>query len=124
MNEDGVVQGLDGYVRRGGRVNIDHRIGTTFDFSASGYYTQSIADDPQGGRNAFSALSLYPIDVDLTELNPDPRDENDFLIQPDPGIVPENPLYSARNNDITRTRGRILDAVLVFPRQHAITVDS
>ncbi|MFQ5704503.1 MAG: SusC/RagA family TonB-linked outer membrane protein [Gemmatimonadales bacterium] len=108
VNENGAIEGLDGYVRRGGRVNVDHKIGTTFDFSASGYYSQSIADDPRGGENAFFGLNFYPIDVDLTELNPDPRDNKDFLINPDPTIVESNPLYSARNNDITRTRGRIL----------------
>ncbi len=108
LNEDGAIQGLDGYVRRGARVNVDHKVGTTFDFSASGYYSQSIADDPQGGENAFFGLNFYPIDVDLTELNPDPRDDNDFLINPDPTIVESNPLYSARNQDETRTRGRIL----------------
>jgi TonB-linked SusC/RagA family outer membrane protein len=123
--ESGAVEGQDGYLRRGGRVNVDHRIGSAFDFHASGYYSQSIADDPQGGENAFYGLNFYPIDVDLLELYPDTledwmlgsglpttrRDSNDFLINPDPSVVESNPIYSARNNYIDRVRGRLLGSV-------------
>jgi hypothetical protein len=109
--ESGVVEGRKGYIRRGARVNVDHRIGRAFDFSASGYYSQSIADDPQGGENAFYSLNFFPIDVDLLELNPEEqlRDSNDFIINPDPQTVLEsNPIYSARNQDEEIIRGRIL----------------
>jgi TonB-linked SusC/RagA family outer membrane protein len=110
--ETGVVEGVDGYIRRGARVNVDHRIGRTFDFSASGYYSQSNSDDPQGGENAFYSLNFYPIDVDLLELYPEEerRDSNDFLIDPDPLVVESNPIYSSRtrNNDEEHTRGRVL----------------
>jgi len=106
--EQGVVEGLDGYKRRGGRVNVDHRIAGQLDFSASAFYSQSIADDPQGGENAFYGLNFYPIDVDLLELNPNPRDENDFLINPDAQVVESNPVYSARNNDEQARRSRFL----------------
>jgi TonB-dependent SusC/RagA subfamily outer membrane receptor len=120
--ESGAVDGMEGYLRRGGRVNVDHRIGRAFDFSASAYYSQSIADDPQGGENAFYGLNFYPIDVDLLELYPDTlqdwmlgsglaqtrRDSNDFLINPDPSVVESNPIYSARNNDENLVRGRLL----------------
>jgi TonB-linked SusC/RagA family outer membrane protein len=106
--EQGVVTGLDGYNRRGGRVNVDHRLAGQLDFSASAYYSQSLADDPQGGENAFYGLNFYPIDVDLMELNPAPRDSNDFLIRPDAGVVEANPIYSARNNDEQHRRSRFL----------------
>jgi TonB-linked SusC/RagA family outer membrane protein len=106
--EQGVVEGMDGFNRRGGRVNVDHRLGGQLDFSASTYYSQSIADDPQGGENAFYGLNFYPIDVDLLELNPDARDSNDVLINPDAQVVESNPVYSARNNDEQNRRSRFL----------------
>jgi TonB-linked SusC/RagA family outer membrane protein len=109
--EQGVVDGLDGYKRRGGRVNVDHRLAGQLDFSASAYYSQSLADDPQGGENAFYGLNFYPIDVNLLELNPAPRDSNDFLINPDAQVVEANPIYSARNNDEQHRRSRFLGNV-------------
>ena len=104
----GVVDGLDGYKRRGGRVNVDHRLAGQLDFSASAFYSQSTADDPQGGENAFYGLNFYPIDVNLLELYPDARDSNDVLINPDEQVIESNPIYSARNNDETNRRSRFL----------------
>lgn len=109
--EQGVVDGLEGYNRRGVRLNVDHRIGRAFDFNASGYYAQSIADDPQGGENAFYSLNFYPIDVDLQELNENPRDSIDYLINPDPSVVEANPLYGAQNRDEEAIRGRVLGSL-------------
>ncbi len=106
--ESGIVDGLEGYLRRGGRVNVDHRIGGQLDFSASAFYSQSAADDPIGGENAFYGLNFYPIDVNLKELNPNPRNEKDYLINPDQTVVEANPLYSAQNNDQLRRRSRFL----------------
>ena len=68
----GLLPGLEGYTRRGARLNVDHRIGRSFDFTASAYYSQSIRDDAQtAAANPFYALQFYPIDVDLMELYPD-----------------------------------------------------
>ncbi|MFQ6046599.1 MAG: SusC/RagA family TonB-linked outer membrane protein [Gemmatimonadales bacterium] len=123
--ETGIVEGLDGYTRRGARLNVDHQLGTQFDFSASAYYSQAESDDPQGGgANAFYALNFYPIDVDLLELDtiancpgPNPRenctkreirDSLDYLIKPDFLVVEENPMYSARNSDVTNAPSRVL----------------
>ena len=119
-NETGIVEGLNGYLRRGARINIDHQLGGSFDFSASAMYSQSRRDDPQGGgSNAFHGLNFYPIDVDLLErytaaqANIDNgsgtiRDTNDYLVNPDELIVEENPIYSARNAEIDIERSRIL----------------
>ena len=118
--ETGIVEGLDGYIRRGARINIDHQLGGDFDFSASAFYSQSDRDDPQGGgANAFYGLNFYPVDVDLLErytaaqANIDggsatSRDSNDFLINPDASIVEENPIYSARNSEVSVARSRVL----------------
>ncbi len=121
--EGGVVDFVEGYERRGARVNVDHRIGTAFDFSASGYYSQSTDDDPSSGTNPFYGLNFYPIDIDLSELNPvnaadcraelsgtcsARRDDKDFLINPDPQVVEENPLYAIANADEIRKRSRVL----------------
>ena len=110
-SEQGVVDGMDGYTRRGVRLNVDHRIGRSFDFAASAYYMQSIADDPQGGENAFYSLNFYPIDVDLKELNDPARDSIDYLINPDPSVVEANPLYAAQNRDEEHIRGRVLGSI-------------
>ncbi len=118
--ETGIVEGLDGYVRRGARVNVDHKLGGNFDFSASAFYSQSDRDDPQGGgANAFYGLNFYPIDVDLLERETAAqakvdagtatrRDTNDYLINPDVSVVEENPIYSARNADVSVQRSRVL----------------
>ena len=114
QKDSGILPGLDGYVRRGMRLNVDHRIGRSFDFNASVYYSQSIRDDPSGAAaNPFYALQFYPIDVDLMELYPEGerRDSLDFLIQPDPAVIEDNPLYGAQNNDERHTRGRMLTSV-------------
>ena len=109
--EQGVVDGSEGYNRRGVRLNVDHRIGRSFDFNASAYYAQSIADDPQGGENAFYSLNFYPIDVDLKQLNDPARDSIDYLINPDPAVVEANPLYAAQNRDEEHIRGRVLGSM-------------
>lgn len=106
--EQGVIAGIEGYRRRGARVNVDHQIAGQLDFSASTFYSQSTADDPQGGENAFYGLNFYPIDVDLMTLNSNPRDANDFLINPDASVVEANPIYSARNNEENHRRSRFL----------------
>ena len=122
--ESGIVEGIDGYLRRGARVNVDHRIGTGLDFSASAFYSQSQADDPdaRGALNPFYGLNFYPIDVDLLERDSSAqaridlgtgsaRDSNDYLIEPDPNVVEENPIYSARNADRDLRRSRVLGSV-------------
>jgi TonB-linked SusC/RagA family outer membrane protein len=121
--EKGVVDWQEGYTRRGVRLNVDHRIGRAFDFYASAYYAQSIADYPSGGQNdAFYDFNFYPIDTDLTVLNPEAqdridagvgtaRDSVDFLIAPDPQVQEANPLYTAANSDFTRIRGRVLGSL-------------
>ncbi|MGH7528868.1 MAG: SusC/RagA family TonB-linked outer membrane protein [Gemmatimonadales bacterium] len=109
--EGGVVEGIEGYRRRGGRVNVDHYLAGKLEFSATAFYSQSSADDPQGGENAFYGLNFYPIDVNLLELNPNPRDANDFLVNPDASVVEANPIYSARNNDETHRRSRFLGSL-------------
>jgi len=121
--ERGVVQWQDGYTRRGVRLNVDHRIGRAFDFYASAYYSQSVADFPQGASNdAFYDFNFYPIDTDLKTLNPESqakvdagtataRDSVDYLIAPDPQVVEANPLYTVANSNFKRTRGRVLGSL-------------
>ncbi len=110
QQDEGVLPGLDGYTRRGMRLNVDHRIGRSFDFNASAFYSQSVQD---GDGEGFFALQFYPIDVDLTELNPvdERRDSLDYLIQPDPWVMEENPLYDSQNEDETNVRGRMLGSI-------------
>lgn len=118
--ETGVVNYLNGYLRRGARVNVDHQLGGAFDFSVSAYYTNSQRDgDAQGGGagDPFYDINFFPQDVDLLEREISAqtkvingvatrRDSNDFLIQPDPLVVQGNPIYTVANleNDFRRSR--------------------
>ena len=123
--ESGIVKGLDGYVRRGARVNVDHNIGGQLDFSASAFFSQSAADDPQGGGDTpFYGLNFYPIDVDLLELDSlaqskvdagvaTQRDSLSYVINPDKTVIEENPIYNARNSDLVRKRSRVLGSFTV-----------
>ena len=111
-SESGVVDGLDGFQRRGARLNLDHRIGREFDFSANAYFSQSVADDPSaGGDNPFWDLAFTDPDVKLDTLFDPPRDSQDFLVPPVPGIITGNPLYAAQNSDVERTRGRTMGSI-------------
>jgi len=103
--ESGVIEGLDGYVRRGARLNVDQRIGTSFDLSVNGYYSQSVTDAVSGWEFPFEAIQLAAPDVNLDTLNPNPRDSNDFART---SGIDENPLYSVRNTDLERRRSRLL----------------
>lgn len=120
--ESGIVRFVDGYLRRGARLNIDHQLGTQFDLSASAFYSQSTRDDPEGGTSTFYGLNFFPIDVDLEEREPDAeariaagvgtaRDSVDFLIRPDGQVLEENPLYGAANADNVFDRSRFLGNV-------------
>ncbi len=113
LRESGIVRNVDGYRRRSARLNVDHKIGQALDFSASGYYSRSDADDPEQGPGEFFALMFYPPDINLDSLEPNPRDSFDYVIQPDPAVLEENPLYSPSNVDRSEERGRVLGSFRV-----------
>jgi TonB-linked SusC/RagA family outer membrane protein len=131
--ESGVIGALNGYLRRGARLNVDHRIARRLDFNASAFFSQSKRDTEAGDNpNPFFSLVMLPPDVDLLERYPasqakidacdaaggDPaapecvavsvRDSNDYLIIPAEETLEESPLYLVNNQDIEETRGRFL----------------
>jgi TonB-linked SusC/RagA family outer membrane protein len=108
--ESGVIEGLDGYRRRGVRLNVDHRIGTNFDFGANGYFSQSVSDAVSGAELPFEAIQLAAPDIRLDSLNANPRDSCDFAGSTD---AAENPLYSVCNSDLERRRSRLLGGMLL-----------
>ncbi len=129
QKEGGIIRFLDGYKRNSARVNIDHRLGRTIDFSASGYYSRSTRDDPSSSDNPFYNIAMYKADVTLDTLYPTAdfcasnptddgclggnwsgprRDEFDYVIQPDVKNQESNPLYQPANSNDIRDRGRLL----------------
>jgi TonB-linked SusC/RagA family outer membrane protein len=120
--EPGILIGLDGYLRRSGRVNIDHKIGSQLDFRASAFYSQSqsdlASDDFDDVPNPFFSLVRLEPDVDLLQRYPrsqaavdagvaTARDSNDYIVKI-PLTLEENPIYSALNQEDDFRRGRFL----------------
>ena len=104
--EDGILPHQEGYRRRGVRLNMDHSLGRTFDFSASGFYSQSTNDAFE--TNGFFGLQFMAPDVDLLKLATDPRDSVDYIIKPDPNSLEDNPIYELANRTIEDKRSRVL----------------
>ena len=87
--EAGVVLEHDGYKQHDLRLNLDHRLGATLQFSASAYHMRSFrAELPTDMM--FNLVQQAP-DADL--LQPDP-DGTPYIWQPDPLGVTPNPLYA------------------------------
>jgi TonB-linked SusC/RagA family outer membrane protein len=92
QDDGGVVPGNNGAQLYGVRVNLDHRLRSDLNFSASSYYSRFNSDN--FGQNIFYDLMFMPPDVDLRTTN---ADGTPFIIQPDPFTLQENPLYNVAN---------------------------
>jgi TonB-dependent SusC/RagA subfamily outer membrane receptor len=91
--------------------NFDHSIFGQLDFSASGFFSTSTQDAVNDSTTGpFFGLTFMSPDVDLLELNDPARDDVDFVIQPDPDVIRDNPLYELANLDFTRERSRVMGA--------------
>jgi TonB-linked SusC/RagA family outer membrane protein len=108
--ESGIVDGVDGYLSRGGRFNIDYR-SRNWQLSATSLYAQSQAAELNHSYDGFYEMYFYSIDVDLLQLNESPRDHKDYLINPDPSVVEANPAYLMQNADQDRARTRFMGFV-------------
>lgn len=105
FQEDGVIQGTDGFNRKSFRINLDHRLYNNLSVSGMASYSQSTSD--RIANLDFNPLFGIMFTSPLSNL--EARDENgDLLIQPDPLSVEENPLYIIENGDINNRRARVL----------------
>ena len=105
----GAVQGLDGYERLSGRVNVTHRIGDDWSIDVNSFFsraTQDGADQEEGGQGWFR-LTRTPAIVDITQRDSYGR----LYIRTNlgsGGVQNENPLYSFENRDRQDVRWWIL----------------
>ena len=96
--QGGAIQGLKGYDRINGRINLEHKINDQWSFAGNSYISRS----NQGGSNqeeggvGFFRLTRTPAIVDITQ-----RDQfNRLYIRTNlasAGVQNENPLYSFEN---------------------------
>jgi TonB-linked SusC/RagA family outer membrane protein len=100
---DGVVLSHGGYGRNDVRLNLDHRLGTNLQFSASGFHMRSEREELPS--ETFFQLVQHAPDVNL--LEPDP-DGTPFMFNPDPFGVTPNPLYELVRSEDDERRARTL----------------
>lgn len=113
--EEGPVQGevsTDGFKRQNFRLNVDHRLNSDLELSASGTFIQSTNDDPQvldeqGFPAVFFGLRFTNPLSDLTERGDDGR----LNVRADPEGLEENPLYLIEETTRRQNRSRFLGNV-------------
>ncbi|MEM1126136.1 MAG: SusC/RagA family TonB-linked outer membrane protein [Bacteroidota bacterium] len=105
-SQTGIIRATDGIDRLDFLLNLDHRLRDNITLAASARYSQSESDQAGDGANfdPFFGLMFTSPAVNIAE-----RDENGELkVQADPLAVEENPLYVVNNQNVTRSRSRIL----------------
>ena len=115
--ESGVVLGLDGYVRRGARLNVDHNVGSRFRLGADVYYSQSKSDAFSNDEFPFENIRMTAPDVRLDSLPPDARDPYGFVGVND---LDANPLYDVTHSDLEKRRSRLLGGFTLRWRPAAV----
>ena len=107
--QGGAIQGLKGYNRVNGRINLDHRINDQWSLSANSYYSRSDQDgsNQEEGGTGFFRLTRTPAIVNITQ-----RDQFGRLYirtnLGSGGVQNENPLYSFENIQRQDLRYRFL----------------
>lgn len=107
--QGGAIQGLKGYNRINGRVNLDHRINDQWSLAVNSYYSRSDQDgsNQEEGGTGFFRLTRTPAIVDITQRDPFGR----LYIRTNlgsAGVQNENPLYSFENIQRSDLRYRFL----------------
>lgn len=100
--EKGTIVTNDGYERNNFRANLDHRVNDDLSLSSSVYHSRSHRDDLSG--SPFWDLLMYPPDVNLGVKDED----GNFLQQPNPLVLEENPLWRQTSRDNFNDRARTL----------------
>jgi TonB-linked SusC/RagA family outer membrane protein len=134
MREEGVMPGMEGFLRNNFRINVDQNMGSAFQVGASAFYSTSEQDDfGEGSGNPVFDLTRIPAGVDLLALNSCPetgtcldwqqpvylqdgvtQDPNDVWTVPDPfNDESENPIYRLLNTEDIRNRTRFLGSANV-----------
>jgi TonB-linked SusC/RagA family outer membrane protein len=101
----GVVLEHGGFTREDLRVNLDHRLGASLQFSFSGSHMRSNRQNLPG--DTFFQLVQQAPDADLLQADPD---GTKYIYQPDPEGVTPNPLYELVTSVDEEDRVRTLAA--------------
>jgi TonB-linked SusC/RagA family outer membrane protein len=101
--EEGALANNDGYYRNSIRTNLDHRYGESLTLGVSLYHARDGRDNISG-TNPFDEALSAPIDVDFSVKGPDGQ----YLQQPDPTIVQQNPLWTQATRDNNQKSTRTL----------------
>ncbi len=111
----GAVQGLDGYERLSGRVNVTHRIGDDWSVDVSSFFSRATLDgtDQEEGGTGWFRLTRTPAIVDITQRDSYGRLYIRTNLSGQGGTQNENPLYSFENRDREDVRWRILAGTTV-----------
>jgi TonB-linked SusC/RagA family outer membrane protein len=105
MDQGGALANNNGFQRNTGRISLDHRLGDKIRLALVGTHTRSMNDGISG--NPYTAILTYPAFVDLTK-----KDENgQYLMQPDPSVEIENPLWRQGSRSNFEGRARTLGSV-------------
>lgn len=99
----GVVLDHGGFTRQDLRLNLDHRLGATMQFSFSGSHMRSNRKNLPG--DTFFQLVQQAPDMDLLQADPD---GTRYIYQPDPEGVTPNPLYEIVTSTDEEDRVRTL----------------
>jgi TonB-linked SusC/RagA family outer membrane protein len=112
--QGGAIQGLEGYERLHGRINLGHRFGNDFSVDVNTYVARSTDDgaNQDEGGTGFFRLTRAPAIVDITR-----RDSQDRLFIRtnvfQAGTQNENPLYSFENIQREDSRWRVMGGAAV-----------
>jgi TonB-linked SusC/RagA family outer membrane protein len=112
--QGGAIQGLEGYERINGRINLGHRIGDQWSVDVSTYLSRSTQDgsNQEEGGTGFFRLTRAPGLVNALERD----DLNRLFIRTNllsAGVQNENPLYSFENVYRDDTRHRYMGSATV-----------
>jgi TonB-linked SusC/RagA family outer membrane protein len=105
LDQGGALANNNGFQRNTGRISLDHRLGQQLTFSLVGTHARSMNDGISG--SPYESILTYPAFVDLTK-----RDENgNYLMQPDPAVEIENPIWRQASRSNFQERARTLGSV-------------
>ncbi len=101
--EEGAVQENSGYYRNSVRLNLDHRFLNTMNLGMSMSHTRDGRDELEP-NNFFTQVLTAPRDVDLSVKD----DAGNYLQQPNPAVVFQNPLWTQATRDGTMNSNRTM----------------
>jgi TonB-linked SusC/RagA family outer membrane protein len=100
-DEQGAVEGNNGFNLTTFRVNLDHRFLDALSLNVSTYHAREYLDNLSPG-GFFTEVLNAPRDVDLRV-----RDENGFFLQqPNPDVIYQNPLWTQATRESERKGSR------------------